>query len=213
MHCVNRIDILGLIGDPGPDPANSLVNCKFNLALELVPKNEFSKWNLAKLGSTFVSNSEEMLQAAGKLVPKYDPNGGCCKGGCISHLTITHHGPGSGNVAMSTDETEKFSLSEEYDINYTLENGKPLNNTQISNLLRNEAALATLSQLKKYLCRKSKVSIAQCGSEYGAGFNKYGTLKGRLEAFFGPNVTIETFDGLCGVRFGKPTTWWLDEGE
>jgi RHS repeat-associated protein len=189
------------------EPLMSEVLCKYNLAFELVPKNEFTRGErLSTVGSTFVSNSEEMISTIDGMVPKFDPEGDCCKGACISHLSISHHGDGAGTVVLSTDAMEKFSIREEYDYNTDLNRGKTLTQTQIENLLRNEAALATLWQLGKKLCHGAKVSIVQCGSEFTPGPNRYGTLKSRLQTHFGSSVTIETFDGECGLRFGKPTT-------
>jgi hypothetical protein len=188
-------------------PIQSPLLCRFNLAFELVPKNEFSgRERIAALGSTFVSNSDEMVNKVEKMVPEYDPDGDCCKGGCISHLSISHHGAGAGSVVLSTDGTESFSLRDEYDYNRTLGRGRTLSQVQLESLLRNERALATLWRLGSKLCHGAKVSIVQCNSEFPAGPNTFGTLKSRLQTHFGNGVTVETFEGECGLRFGKPTT-------
>jgi hypothetical protein len=163
-------------------------------------------YNPDTLGSTFVSNSDEMVNKVEKMVPEYDPDGDCCKGGCISHLSISHHGAGAGSVVLSTDGTESFSLRDEYDYNRTPGRGRTLSQVQLESLLRNERALATLWRLGSKLCHGAKVSIVQCNSEFPAGPNTFGTLKSRLQTHFGNGVTVETFEGECGLRFGKPTT-------
>lgn len=75
--------------------------------------------------------------------------------------------------------------------------------------MQNEQALANLSELGKKLCRGAKVSIVQCNAEF-TDSSFYGTLKGRLERHLGNGVTVETWEGLCALRWGKPTEWNVD---
>ena len=70
--------------------------------------------------------------------------------------------------------------------------------------MRNEEALADLDQIRSKLCRGAKVSIVQCFSEFDQPSKLYGSLKARLEVFFGHGIRVETFSGNCGMKLGRP---------
>ncbi len=177
--------------------------CRESVSFDFVPREEFDTWRLklAAIGSTFVSNSGEMLERVRNLIPKYDPDGNCCKGSCISYLAISHHGGGAGIVPLSTDGTEGFNYLAEVAYQQRVSAGRLLTSQQEKDRSENEAALSVFRQLAERLCRGATVSIVMCNSEFGDG-GPY-SLKNRLQSAFGSDKRIETFTGQCGLRFGK----------
>jgi hypothetical protein len=89
------------------------------------------------------------------------------------------------------------------DINRETMSGNQLSNYQQQLKARNDAARRVLKEMASKLCRHATVAIVACFSEFADG-HKY-SLKNHLQTIFGPDKTIQTFKGLCGVKFGSPT--------
>lgn len=211
---VNRHDRLGLLADSEIDMVPR-GRCRHKLALEFTPigelGNAWQRWWMEPLGTVYANREIEgdllgslraSLDAAGKaaadLVPKYDPDGQCCKGSCIQTLMIGAHG-GEGKiifqpgVAGYEPEEHAYQASVE----------------SLRNMWREARALQLrfLQTLAAKMCRGGKVVIVSCSAGEGEGGAR---LQSNLDEIFGPDVSVTVNKApRCGFWHGDPYELYL----